>query len=229
MGPNTAATSAWLTQIVPNYDSYWVQCDLTTGDGLHKRLMKLDEQPAGTPHARQSAGLLYRLDDTPTGPLILAQTWHRPDLTALPDDYGQAETRDMTAFLNHLQQGQQVRYRITANPVRSRSLRVRRDIQTTHGLRELPPDRVPLAGADADQWWTNRAEQAGLAIHNLSQTTPPAILMKAQRGQRRYRHTLLTFTGYATITNLYATRDAITTGIGRARAYGAGLLSLAPA
>jgi CRISPR system Cascade subunit CasE len=214
----TAAVT-W-TRIRLNPNSPAVRRDLADAVDLHKTLMRLLPDDLG-PHARQQAGLLFRLDHDPE-PTLLIQTAQPPDLTRLPDTYGTAETRDLTPMLNALTAGQLVRYRITANAT------TRIPDPEHHHVGALKRGKVtPLHGEQALAWWHRRATHAGLALHTADAT--PCTFPRRQPGQPGPRHALTRFDGTAAITDPGSLTRALTTGIGKGKPYGAGLLTLAPA
>jgi CRISPR system Cascade subunit CasE len=125
-----------------------------------------------------------------------------------------------------------VHYRCTASPVRKPGA-------TTRALYNLPTV-VPLNGAAADEWWQRQADQAGLkpltlhshpvdAVRDHQQPpTHTGTNTRAGRGNP-IRHHRVRFDGTATIIDPDQLRAAIHNGIGRGKAYGCGLLSIAPA
>ncbi|MER6548633.1 type I-E CRISPR-associated protein Cas6/Cse3/CasE [Streptomyces sp. NPDC001250] len=219
--------SVWLTRIIPNPRSPEARRDLTghhTAMNLHRRLMSLYPTEAG-PDPRARFGVLFRTDDTPTGPHILLQSTHQPDLTKLPADYGTTQSRPLDALLDALKPGLTIRYRCAASPVRKPGA-------TTRALYNLPAV-IPLTGAHADEWWTRQAHTAGLTpltLHSHPLDTAQATRTPGQTTTpQRIRHTRTRFDGTATITDPDLLRQKITEGIGRGKAYGCGLLSIAPA
>lgn len=213
-------TTATLTRILLNPRSTAVRKDLADADGLHKTVMRLAPDGIGD-SARQQAGILFRLDRTQTGDVLLIQSLLPPDLHHLPIDYGQIDTRDLGPMLKALTTGLQVRYRIAANA----SKRIRPTEQ--EAARGRKHGKVtPLTGEEAITWWQRKSADAGLTVHTaLASPLPPA----RGRGNTAPRHALTRFDGLATITDTQALTTAVLTGIGRGKPYGAGLLSLAPA
>lgn len=144
------------------------------------------------------------------------------DLTALPADYAATDHRDITPLLTWCQEGKAIRYRIDAVATRATP-----NHQRDENGRRVRGRRISLHGHDAITWWHHQAERAGLtpdpAIHTTSQ---PDLVGWKTAG--RFGEKLTRFEGIAIITNPLTLRTAITTGLGRARAYGAGLLSIAP-
>jgi len=213
----------WLTRIVPDPRSPEARRDLTGAIGMHRRIMSLFPSDAG-PDPRARFGILFRTEDAPTGPHLLIQSTHEPDTTLLPHGYGTTLTRPLDALIDAIRPGLTIRYRCAASPVRKPGA-------TTRALYNLPPV-VPLTGAAADEWWLRQADQSGLKP--LTHHSRP---LDAVRGERRpndtppqrIRHARTQFDGTAAIIDTDQLRTAVLNGIGRGKAYGCGLLSIAPA
>ncbi|QKW07780.1 type I-E CRISPR-associated protein Cas6/Cse3/CasE [Streptomyces sp. NA04227] len=214
-------TSLWLTRIVPDPRSREARRDLGDAVGLHRRIMSLFPDHLG-PGPRQSLGLLHRIDDARSGPVILLQSAHQPELAKLPEGYGQTATRPLDPLLGLLRSGLEIRYRCTASPVRKPGA-------TTRALYKLP-EVVALHGADADEWWQRQADAAGLKVLSLhSQPLDAATGTRGgQEDRQRIRHARTRFDGVAVIVDPDQLRTKLTAGIGRGKAYGCGLLTLAP-
>jgi CRISPR system Cascade subunit CasE len=207
-----------LARIRLNPYSREVQRDLRDATEMHRTVMRM--APDGLGDApRHKAGLLYRLDETDTSGMLLVQGTTL-DPARLPAGYGEADVKSLAPMFTALRKGLGVRYRIVVNPAKRERLS-----QQEKGKRGRI---MPLSGADADQWWLRRAAEAGLALHVL---TPTSLEPARPRGRDAagMRHSLLRYDGTATVTDPDALREAVVHGIGRAKSYGAGLLSLAPA
>ncbi|MFG3323762.1 type I-E CRISPR-associated protein Cas6/Cse3/CasE [Streptomyces sp. NPDC048171] len=209
---------AALARIRLNPDSRAVQRDLRNATDMHRTLMRLVPDGLGD-SPRQAAGLLYRLDVTDTFNTLLVQA-ATLDPTRLPEDYGHTDVKDLTPVFNALQKGLAVRYRIVVNPVKTERLPLENKGQRGK--------RIALTGPDADQWWARRAYEAGL---HLATALPAPVAAVHGRGDNAVavRHHLLRYDGIATVTDPDALAEAVLVGIGRAKSYGAGLLSLARA
>lgn len=211
-----------LTRITINPHHTAARADLADVNSLHKTLMRLVPDHAG-PTPRATAGLLFRTEPGP-GPTLFVQTAHAPDLTALPTSYGTARTLDLTPLLNSLTPGRTMRYRITAAPTTARSA----GNPTPHPVTGKRRGKIThLTGDDAIAWWQRRATDAGLEPVTISSLPRPFPRTHLARSAPYFR--LTQFDGFARITDTGLLTHALKNGIGRAKTYGAGLLSLAPA
>ncbi|MFB8085974.1 type I-E CRISPR-associated protein Cas6/Cse3/CasE [Streptomyces sp. NPDC055992] len=207
-----------IARIHLNPHSRDVQRDLRDATEMHRTVMRMVPDGLGD-SPRSQAGLLYRLDETDTTSTLLVQA-NRLDPTRLPTGYGQAEIKSLAPMFTALRKGLAVRYRIVLNAAKRERLTLE-----AKGKRGRI---VPLSGADADQWWLRRAADAGLQIHVLTPTNTPPIRPRG-RDSGGMRHSLIRYDGTAAVTDPDALHEAVLTGIGRGKPYGAGLLSLAPA
>ncbi|MDJ0346829.1 type I-E CRISPR-associated protein Cas6/Cse3/CasE, partial [Streptomyces sp. PH10-H1] len=224
--------TAHLTRLQLNPLSTEVARDLRNVHSLHRTILTLAPDHLGD-SPRQAAGILFLLEHHPRGQTLLIQSHHPLNLDALPIGYATAtDERDLTPLLTWCQPGAPVRYRIHAQPQRcTRSENPERDEKGSLKRGR----RIPLHGDDATQWWHENALAAGLTPHTdtTSSTAQPDMAgwknNPAHDGKRiRIRSRVTRFEGTATITDTTALRTALTTGIGRGRAFGTGLLSIAP-
>lgn len=184
--------------------------------------------PAGRP--------LWRLDSDSTGTQLLAVSERQPDFTSLleqcqmPVEDGW-QTTEYDPFLTRLSEGQLWRFRLAANPVRS--LRETSDpTSLTRGK------RVPITGVRGqEQWLRDRAAALGVAFdgdafivsgHRAEGFRRRSTEIDDARISHRVTISTVRFDGTLTVADPEALRSALTTGIGSAKAYGCGLLTLAP-
>lgn len=184
-------------------------------------------------HTRDGARTLWRLDqhtDRQTTLYIASPT--APDLTRLVEQAGWPttdtwETRPYTTFLNALARGQIWAFRLTANPTRN-------------GRKTAAaPDTQRFGAVTAEQqarWLTQRAPAHGFTIArqddghlNLSIHQRQTRTFNRTRGERPVTLTTATYDGVLHVEDPAGLRHVLATGIGHARAYGCGLLTLAPA
>ncbi|GAA2932902.1 type I-E CRISPR-associated protein Cas6/Cse3/CasE [Streptomyces enissocaesilis] len=211
-----------LTRIVLDPHNAAAKADLADVDSLHKTLMRLVPDLI-SPTPRAIAGMLFRTEPGPD-PTLLVQTDHTPDLTALPTSYGTARTLDLAPLLNSLTPGRTMRYRITAAPTIARSA----GSPTRHPVTGKRRGKIThLTGDEAIAWWRRRAAAVGLEPVTVSSLPRPFPRARSTRSSPYF--TLTQFDGVAHITDNGLLTHALKNGIGRAKSYGAGLLSLAPA
>lgn len=181
--------------------------------------------------------VLWRLDRGERHELTLwISSPGRPDLTSLVEQAGWAfqdepwQTADLERLLTRLQAGQRWVFRLTANPVIARS----RD----GGRSRL----VGLALRDQERWLASRSSQWGFEVAGeaerredsangqLAVSNRRNVQFRRGHGGKGHRVTLsiATYDGTLTVTDPARLREAMINGIGRAKGYGCGLLTLAP-
>ncbi|WP_049573855.1 type I-E CRISPR-associated protein Cas6/Cse3/CasE [Nocardiopsis sp. SBT366] len=210
----------WITRIRLDQSSRQARRDLSSAVGMHHRLMSLFPDGVGS-EARKTFGVLFRVEDTPGGPQVFLQSNREPELSRLPGDYGTGQSKDLGPLMSALEPGRYVRYRIAANAVR-------RPGHTTRA-KDKVGSVLALEGKAADEWWTRQAEASGLRIHRLRSQVLDAARGERKEGKHQIRHARTLFEGTAQIIDASLLRERTGTGIGRGKAYGCGLLSLAPA
>ncbi|WP_019536644.1 type I-E CRISPR-associated protein Cas6/Cse3/CasE [Paenibacillus ginsengihumi] len=174
--------------------------------------------------------LLWRVDYVADKCCLLLLSEDRPDLTSLiqqfgyPDVQPQGETKAYAPFLDKLRNGQRWQFRLRANPVRSSAREA--DERTGRGkvFAHVTPEQQK-------QWLMARAEGCGFAVKpeefNVVHTDWKTF-RKATQGQHRVVLRTATFEGVLSITDAERFRLALTSGIGRAKAYGCGLMTIMP-
>ncbi len=198
-----------------------VHRDLRDVGKLHDRVQSLFPDQLG-PTPRRATHTLFRLESEQTGANLLVQSTLPINRNALPPGYADSvEHRDIGPLLNWLTEGRVVRYRIDANPIKA----VRTPQQRGR--------RVPLHGDEAVAWWHRKGGMAGLdasLILDMPQHQFVGRQGTDEGGKKRapVRLNAIRFEGVATVIDPEALREAITQGIGQGRAYGLGLLSVAP-
>ena len=187
---------------------------------LHQLVMK------GFPDGvdRQTGNVLHRLEGGNDQPVLLVQSttepsWHtiNPNLLLATDPfdpYPNPAVRELGEL--GLENGRIFRFRLRANPT----------IRKSSGKGNKPGPRVPLVKEETQREWLDRkAQQCGFHLIE-AQINPEGV-------QKDYRKKLTIYTilvnGYLQITDSEKFHHALTQGIGPGKAFGCGLLSLAPA
>lgn len=170
----------------------------------------------------------------PHGVPVLVQSATEPDWAQLPTGYA-LRCDGPKPFAPTLAVGQHLRFRLAANPVRR-----------THEEGRKHAVRLPLVHARADapaglpdgylDWLERQGHKAGFAIGAVSDA-PFRLARRRRRGpaldgelaKPDIPHFGVRFDGTLVVTDAEALARAIRDGIGPAKAFGFGLLSLAPA
>ena len=187
--------------------------DLHNPQAIHRTIMSMYPQSPSR-SARGEFGVLWRIERGES-PTLLVQSAVPPDPAELPDGYANASVRCLDAHLDALDAGGLVDYRAVLNPVR------------TSRRRNRPAAQQVVPFADRGEWWEAKAAKAGLeTLDAPAITTEPA--RKVNRNHAGPAFPLYAFRadGKARITDPEALRDAIRAGIGPAKAWGCGLLTV---
>ncbi|MDR7301414.1 CRISPR system Cascade subunit CasE [Haloactinomyces albus] len=203
---------------------------LSSPQALHAAVL------AGFADARSTAEgrILWRLDTYDRHRTVLyTASPEKPDFTHLVEQAGWPtteawQTRDYDGLLDSLRPGQRWQFRLTANPVRS-------------GRRESWNTTKPLGHVTVkqqEQWLLDRAPRLGFQLVSGRAGAEGAAepdLAIVDRNTRRFQRqgnpvtiSTATFEGHLEITDAAALRQSLSFGIGRAKAYGCGLLTVAP-
>lgn len=215
-----------LSRLLLNPRSRRVQRETADPYQLHRTIMSAFVDP------RAASGVLHRLDiHSRTGQVtLLVQSQAAPDWAALAatdyllpaDPLSDLDNPAVKTVTLPLSAGQVLNFRLRANPTVKL---VRRD---ESGQRRNS-NRVPLVHEDQQfAWLATKAGQSGFRVLQATITG-----QNRQQGSKRGAPPLTLFTvqfdGRLQITDVAAFEEALARGIGPARAFGCGLLSLAPA
>jgi CRISPR system Cascade subunit CasE len=221
----------WLSRLELNPRSRAVRNDLGDCNGLHRTMMKLFPE-VDQISARHALGVLHRLEQGAAGRVsVLLQSLDRPDFARLPEGYlespPQSKTLDSIDVL--LQPNRKLLFRLRANPTRAIDTKTRADGTKSNGK------RVELRGEEACMGWLNRkAGQHGFRIlacrMDAGAPDPRRVNGKVEghKGDSSITVASVLFDGILEVMDAALFREALQTGIGRAKSYGQGLLSLAP-
>lgn len=171
--------------------------------------------------------VLWRLDEHDSATLLYLVSPEQPDLSHMVEQAGWPtvqgwETRDYAELLDRLEVGHRYVFRLTANPVHS--------VRFETGRRGSPLGHV--TPAQQLNWLTDREERAGFttligsAERDLSVTGRRTLAF--QRGTSTVTLRVADFAGTLKITDRDRFVQTLCSGIGRARGYGCGLLTVAP-
>lgn len=210
-----------------------VRRDLADCHEMHRTLLRCFPQAADP--ARQEHGVLYRLEMAPNAfPRLLVQSRTAPHWAALPGGYltdiapdDNPATAPLDRLLDSVREQAAYRFRLVANPTR--------DISVPQPDGRKLEKRVELRG---EQAWYEWLERKG-ALHGfkpLRHAAKPEVLnttasaggkLSGKRQGAELTIAVVRFDGLLEVTDRDRFRQALGSGIGRSRAYGCGLLSVA--
>ncbi len=237
----------YLSQLILNPWHRGVRRDLGDVQQLHRTLMRAFPQAPDTNcGAREHFGVLHRLEIHPREHAVgvLVQSLAKPDWGELESDYlaQPVQCKPIDRSLDALRQDQVLSFRLRANPTK----RVRRETDPRTGkiwdgkrvaltMKRDPETGQIVEGVDADQlrleWLQRKAEHGGFELVPVragSDISDVRIIPEDRVFGSKRKKTFwpVLYDGHLRIKNLEQFRETLATGIGPAKAYGFGLLSL---
>ena len=230
----------YLSRLVLDPRSREAGRDLGDVHQMHRTVMSAFPHLKEQGGARSSLAVLHRLDIDQRGSNIalLVQSGEEPDWSCLPDGYlfnlaregRNPATKSISDALVSLRKGQVLRFRLRANPTRKVDTKSGPDGQRRNGKRvDLRTETQQI------EWLSRRADRAGFRlVPAYPDGNAPAVRVGASeklRGRTTNRLVTLAgvlFDGLMEVTDPDKLRLAIREGIGPGKAFGCGLLSLAP-
>lgn len=238
----------YLSRLVLNPESPQVRRELVEPYEMHRTLMRAF--PETGEKARERFGVLFRAEAEGAGgyPIVLLQSLYRPDWSFLCSVSGylgagpsaqKPESKDIVGALQRLQAGLVLRFRLRANPTK----RVAGDEKTNGAMKGK---RVGLVREEEQLEWLSRKGQSGgfdlagvrlvgkggaVQIPAVKAAVEGKLEGRKKDGEKRQHmtHLAVLFEGLLRVTDADAFRQTIVRGIGPAKAFGFGLLSVAPA
>ena len=229
----------FLSRLILNPRSRDVRRDLSDCQQLHRSVMSAFPDIAGDDGARAALGVLHRIDLDRANVTLLVQSSQPPDWSHLPAGYLRVDTdlenpacKRLDNLYGVLRSGDVLAFRLRANPSRKIDTKSRPDGNRRNGRRvELRTE------ADLIDWLRRKGSMAGFEIVSVRARPeiPNALAMTEAKqrgmhpttsgGKMTFRPVL--FSGVLRVADADLFRAALIGGIGPAKAYGFGLLSVA--
>jgi CRISPR system Cascade subunit CasE len=214
--------TVFLTKLDINTTSREFRRDHANIHDMHRTVMSAFPNITEATPARQAHAVLWRLDSTNDGFVQYVQSRTEPDWNVLPEGHltAPAEVRPLRPVLDAVEPGRRMAFRIVANPTwceaKSRKRMVHRE-----------PERQV-------EWLMRKGEQHGFVIPTDGAEpdvapSPIPTLVGRKNAATKITVEAVRFDGHLVVTDPTAFTEAVVAGIGRAKAYGCGLISLAPA
>ncbi|MDQ3132470.1 MAG: type I-E CRISPR-associated protein Cas6/Cse3/CasE [Acidobacteriota bacterium] len=244
----------YLTKIILNPQSRRVWDDLGNLQNMHRtvsRAFPAIEADAAAPHherrtPRSEYNLLHRLDfDARSGKaVLLVQSNIAPDWSFLNEDYAvRVECKTVHEQYSNVENGMRLLFRLQANPTKRVG---KSDTKADKRFHESKiRRRVELIGDEHEtveekqiKWLARKGENAGFCLTNVRIKDNVENAVAAAQGKIKFRKNRsddrkitfgsVVFEGVLEVTDAGKFREALQTGIGTGKAYGFGLLSIAP-
>jgi CRISPR system Cascade subunit CasE len=178
--------------------------------------------------ATEKKRILWRTDTLGENTWLYVLSAEKPDFTHIVEQFGwptsdqKWDTKDYEPFLTRLQAGQHWRFRIHANPVHTVDGKIYAHVTV----------------AQQKKWLKDRAEKNGFSFATVSSGDHTFDIMDVMhRNRLKFRKkptdktlvtlSVATYEGELVVEDADMLRQALCSGIGRAKAYGCGLLTLA--
>lgn len=166
--------------------------------------------------------ILWRLDKLGHALYLMVLSSRRPDFTSTVEQFGWPvveqtwETRNYDVLLERIEAGQRWQFRLCANPTKS--------IVGEKGQRGKV---CGLNQQEQHDWLTARMEKNGFLLVQDEFAVTQRTQQKFRRGNQTVTLSTACYEGVLTVNNVSLFQKALVCGIGRAKAYGCGLLTVA--
>ncbi|MFF7589170.1 type I-E CRISPR-associated protein Cas6/Cse3/CasE [Kitasatospora purpeofusca] len=198
---------------------------------------------SGSAVAGPAPRVLWRIDHNSRSEVLLYLVGpQRPDLTHLVEQAGWPTTGgwrtfDYGAFLSGIAAGSTFAFRLTANPVHSirrkpdeptkRTAHVAQRHQVAWLLKQQKRSGFTVVEKAPDRRLLSEGDEHELVVHR-QQAVSFGKNDRVQAGRHTVTLVTATYDGRLRVTDPDALRRTLTAGLGKAKAYGCGLMTLAP-
>lgn len=238
----------YLSRLVLDVRSGVTRRWLSDVDQLHRDVLAAFERAPSSEAPRATLGVLFRLDRQRDGRLLLLvqshekPTWHRLPAGVLvrPSAHDEAfdnpSVKEISALVDAVKQGDILRFRLRANPTKKVDTKTGPDGKRRNGR------RVALTNeADRMAWLQRKGVQHGFELGVVEQSGELRDVIDVSEGRAKGTrqgapegHGTVTFgscvfEGTLRVSELTMFKHALEHGIGSGKAFGFGLLSVAPA
>lgn len=166
---------------------------------------------------------LWRLDDLNGKKYVLILSEEKPDLKRFSEQFGypgRYETKDYSPLLGRITNGGKWHFRLTANPVVSKS----------DGSGKRGKIMAHATPEHQKRWLSERAERLGFSLNadefQVVRTRWYDFRKRDGSDSARVQLLSVTFEGVLTVTDVDVFKETLCSGIGREKAYGQGLLTI---
>ncbi|MBV9282679.1 MAG: type I-E CRISPR-associated protein Cas6/Cse3/CasE [Chloroflexi bacterium] len=233
----------YLSRLYLNPRNRRVRDDISDCREMHRTVLRAFPRAPEGAAPGDTFGVLYRLEQDGRGRIrLLVQSSQAPQWSPVAAVEGYLDPRapganpdvkEVGRLYAALRTGQTLRFRLRANPTRKVDTRSREDGQRRNGR------RVALT-RDTDQlaWLTRKGEAGGFTlvpahgapgVPNVRAVPENLVIGNRRQDGKSMTFGSVLFEGLLHVTNPDCFRRTLQEGIGSGKAYGFGLLSIAPA
>ena len=205
----------FLSMLELNPRSRQVQAELRDPYQMHRTLSRaFGDDPATYEQAR----CLFRVDEESNNLRVLVQSRVRPDWSLLTAERYLLSDAEMKEFDPVLEAGRLLRFRLRANP----TVKIKTDKRNGR--------RVGIYEEEKQcKWLKKKGEKGGFEVMEYSVSSNGFSVSSKSGETDKIKHLAVLFDGVLRVTDEGAFREALESGIGSAKGFGFGLLSIAPA
>lgn len=232
----------YLSRLYLNHRSRAVMKDVADPRMLHKTISRcfpiangqdgLFDQQGETP--RSAFNILHRLERRPDGFVLYVQSTGKPDWSLLTPGYAnRIDEKPINGLYSNISNGTRLVFRLAANPTK----RAGKNDEGKAKFRDEKRRRIDIRDEEGRiRWLERKGAECGFSICRVSARNDVAAVDAAPRPAVSFKHdtgsvTLgsAVFDGVLEVIDADGFRAALAKGIGTGKAYGFGLMSVAPA
>lgn len=232
----------YLSRLYLNHRSRAVMKDVADPRMLHKTISgcfpAIEGQKGRPQHERETPrsafNILHRLERRPDGFVLYVQSSAKPDWSRLTPGYAnRVEVKPINGLYSEISNGSRLMFRLAANPTQ----RAGKKDKGHEKFQDEKRRRIDIRDdAKRIQWLAKKGEHCGFSLCRVTTRNEVASVDAIPRPAVKFKHdtgrvTLgsAIFDGVLEVTDADAFRSALAKGIGTGKAYGFGLMSVAPA
>ncbi|MBX3291569.1 MAG: type I-E CRISPR-associated protein Cas6/Cse3/CasE [Acidobacteria bacterium] len=232
----------YLSRLFLDHRSRAVMKDVADPRMLHKTISRCF--PMADAHEKQSASeretprstfnILHRLERRPDGFVLYVQSTGKPNWSLLTPGYAnRIDEKSIDRLYLEIRNGSRLLFRLAANPTK----RVGKSDEGNAKFRDEKRRRIDIRDEEGRlRWLERKGIECGFALSHVTARNEVRAVDTVPRPSVRFGHdkgrvTLgsAVFDGVLEVVDAAAFRDALAKGIGTGKAYGFGLMSVAPA
>jgi len=201
-----------------------VELDITNRNTL-KALSNRNCFHAAIAYCFQGEKVLWRLDCVKSKYYLLLVSRTKADLSHMQKEFGNSDTAfeslDYTTLFSRIAEGQDWHFRLAANPVKS--------CKTGENSKERGKTHAHVTVHHQQEWLKTRAPKYGFSVSddNFKVVASEWITFKKRESKNKIILLSVVFEGKLTVTDPSLFKQALQEGIGKGKAYGLGMISVA--